>query len=338
MSGDAAIGPLQPATGRLRVGMIGAGDISRYHLRAWQKPRRLKSSRFATATSRARVHEPMSLPSPTWYVDAAHMFAHAELDVVDIATWRETHAQLTLLAAAHGVHVLCQKPLAPTFADAESLSASVADRVRLMVHENRRFAPHFRAIRRWIDEGRIGPVRQCVMTMHRSGFLKDAFGRRPAVERAPFMARENRLMIAETLIHQLDVLRFLLGPLSVVAARTFHTEPDMPGETLATILLEDSGGAPVVLPAASSRRVLALPFPIASRLSELMRASCSTRTASTYEEQTPSTSQWITRLRIRRASMPRSPTSWIACCPALRSRRARRTTCRRLDWWKTCTR
>jgi predicted dehydrogenase len=116
-----------------------------------------------------------------------------------------------------------------------------------MVHENRRFAPHFRAIRGWIDAGRVGPVRQCVLTMHRSGFLKDANGRRPAVERAPFMAREPRLMIAETLIHQLDVLRYLLGPLQMVAARTLKTEPDMPGETLATLMLETPAGAPVVI-------------------------------------------------------------------------------------------
>ena len=54
-------------------------------------------------------------------------------------------------------------------------------------------------------------------------------------------------MIAETLIHQLDVLRFLLGPLSMVAARTLHTEPDMPGETLATLMLETPAGAPVVV-------------------------------------------------------------------------------------------
>ena len=54
-------------------------------------------------------------------------------------------------------------------------------------------------------------------------------------------------MIGEALIHQLDVLRFLLGPLRVVASRTAHTEADLPGETLATILLETSSGAPVVL-------------------------------------------------------------------------------------------
>jgi len=210
------------ADGTLRIGLIGAGDISQYHLAA-------------------------AFSIPNVYTDAAVMMEREQLDAVDIATWRETHVELVRLAASHGVHVLCQKPLAPTFIEAESLATEVASRIQLMVHENRRFAPHFRAIRHWIDAGRVGPVRQCVLTMHRSGFLKDVNGRRPAVERAPFMAREPRLMIAETLIHQLDVLRYLLGPMQMVAARTLKTEPDMPGETLATLMLETPAGAPVVI-------------------------------------------------------------------------------------------
>ena len=193
---------------KLRVGLIGAGDISQYHLAAWQKAEGaavvVVCDRDAT---RARVRA-SAFAIPAVYTDAAEMLAAEKLDVVDIATWRDAHAELVRLAAAHGVHVLCQKPLAPTLAEAEALAAEVTGRIRLMVNENRRFAPHFRAIRRWIDEGRVGPVRQCVLTMHRAGFIKDANGRRPAVERAPFMAREPRLMIAETLIHQLDVLRF----------------------------------------------------------------------------------------------------------------------------------
>ena len=232
---------------KLRVGLIGAGDISQYHLAAWQKNAHAAvvavcDRELARAQARAAAYS-----IPAVYADARAMFAAEKLDAVDIATWRETHAELVLLAASHGVHVLCQKPLAPTLSEAELLAASVAGRIRLMVNENRRFAPHFRTIRRWIDDGRVGPVRQCVATMHRAGFIKDAHGRRPAVERAPFMAREPRLMIAETLIHQLDVLRFLLGPLAMVAARTLHTEADMPGETLATLMLETPDGAPVVV-------------------------------------------------------------------------------------------
>ena len=45
-------------------------------------------------------------------------------------------------------------------------------------------------------------------------------------------------MIGEVFIHQLDVLRWLLGPLDVVAARTLRTEPEIAGETVATILMQ----------------------------------------------------------------------------------------------------
>ena len=61
------------------------------------------------------------------------------------------------------------------------------------------------------------------------------------------MANEQRLMIAEVLIHHLDVLRWLFGPLRLVAARTAHTLPEVAGETLAVIFLETAPGAPVIV-------------------------------------------------------------------------------------------
>src|SRR5262245_55014599 len=166
------------------------------------------------------------------------MLTEQDLSAVDIATNRDTHVQMCMLAADHGVDVLCQKPLAPTLDEARSLIEAIHGRIRLMVHENRRFAPHFQTIRGWVDEGLIGAVRQVVMTTYRSSLIEAADGRRPAVTRAAYYAEEPRLLIGEALIHQLDVLRFLLGPLDVVAARELHTEPDLPGETVASLLLE----------------------------------------------------------------------------------------------------
>ena len=49
----------------------------------------------------------------------------------------------------------------------------------------------------------------------------------PDLVRQPFMAHEKRLMIAEVLIHHLDVVRWLCGPLRLVAARTAHTVPEV---------------------------------------------------------------------------------------------------------------
>jgi predicted dehydrogenase len=242
-----AVAAADPPSGTLRVGLIGAGDISRYHLLAWS---RVGNARVVAVADQdpARARDRADrFGIPASYDDAGEMLAREALDAVDIATWRDSHVTLVRLATGHGAHVLCQKPLAPTLAEAEALVHSLPPAVRLMVHENRRFATHYRTIRAWIATGRIGTVRQAVMTSYRSSLIADPDGRRPSVERAPYFAWEPRLMIGETLIHQLDVLRSLLGPLAVVAARTLRTEPDLPGDTVATILLETPDGAPIVV-------------------------------------------------------------------------------------------
>jgi predicted dehydrogenase len=55
------------------------------------------------------------------------------------------------------------------------------------------------------------------------------------------------LFLAEIFIHNLDVVRFLCGPLRLVGARAARTLPAIPGETLAAILLETAKGAPIDL-------------------------------------------------------------------------------------------
>jgi predicted dehydrogenase len=238
---------LSPPGGRLRIGLIGAGDIAGYHLPAWQKTARAQVVAVCDrALERAHARAAMFY-IPQVFDDSAAMLGAVELDAVDIATWRDSHVALVRLAATHGRHVLCQKPLAPDLAQAEALVVEVSGSIRLMVHENRRFAPQFRTIGRWIREGRLGELRQAHMIMHRSGYLKGPEGQRPALERTPRMASERRLLIGETLIHQLDVLRWLIGPLRVLSARILHTEPDIPGETLATIMMETEREVPVML-------------------------------------------------------------------------------------------
>jgi predicted dehydrogenase len=61
------------------------------------------------------------------------------------------------------------------------------------------------------------------------------------------MAREPRLMLAEVLIHHLDTMRFLCGPLRVVGARASRTLAEVTGETLAAIFLETAAGAPATV-------------------------------------------------------------------------------------------
>ena len=232
---------------KLRIGLAGAGMISQYHLTAW---RSLDSAEVVALCDpdemRARERAGR-FAVPRVYASLEAMLEGETLDAIDVASPCETHVDLIEAAAARGIDVLCQKPLAPTLAEAEALARTTAGKIRLMVHENWRFRPWYRQMARWLSDGRIGDLLYCNILMFSSGLLDNENGRRPALERQPSLGTEDRLMIADVLIHHLDVARWLLGPLQVAYARSARTLSYVTGETLATIVLESPGGMPVVV-------------------------------------------------------------------------------------------
>jgi predicted dehydrogenase len=232
----------------LRIGLIGAGMVSRHHLIAW-----------ASISDQARVVA-IADPSPEnaarrasefgieqTYASAEAMLAAVTLDAVDIAAPREIHAPLVRLAAARRLPVLCQKPLAPNLQEATELAAEIDGLTRLMVHENWRFRGYYRDAAAWLREGRIGNIRQAQLTLLTSGVLPGPDGLCPALERQPFMRRERRMLVAEVLIHHLDTLRMLLGRLQVTAAQLSRSSGLLAGEDGAVIQLRTDGGAGVAV-------------------------------------------------------------------------------------------
>jgi D-apiose dehydrogenase len=238
-------------TGRetpLKVALAGAGMISWYHLTAWRKlaPRvQIVAVCDPDAEHAKRRAEEFGIPKT--YAERDAMLAAEEIDALDVASPRQTHADWVEAAALRGIDVLCQKPLTPTLGEAEALVRRVAGKHRLMVHENWRFRPWYRELKRWVAAGELGEITLARMAMINSGFLPDANGRRPAFERQPFMQHEARLMIAEVLIHHLDVMRYLCGELRVVGARANRTLADVAGDTVAAVFLENASGAAVEL-------------------------------------------------------------------------------------------
>jgi predicted dehydrogenase len=206
----------------LRIGLIGAGMVSRHHLIAWADiADRARVVAIADPSRENAARRANEFAISNIYTDAEAMLAAAELDAVDIAAPRQFHAPLVRLAAKHRLPVLCQKPLAPNLREAIELAAEVKDQTRLMVHENWRFRGYYRDAAAWLREGRIGSVKQAQLTLLTSGVLPGADGLRPALERQPFMRGEKRMLVAEVLIHHLDTLRMLLAPLKVTVFASF---------------------------------------------------------------------------------------------------------------------
>jgi D-apiose dehydrogenase len=232
----------------LRIGLIGAGMVSRHHLIAWAgiaDHARIVAVADPSADNAARRAAEFGITQT--YATAEAMLAAAELDAVDIAAPREMHAPLVRLAAKKHLPVLCQKPLAPNLQQATELANEVRDLTRLMVHENWRFRGYYRDAAAWLRKGRIGNIKQAQLTLLTSGVLPGPDGLCPALERQPFMRREKRMLVAEVLIHHLDTLRMLLGPLRVAAAQLSRSSKQLVGEDGALIQLQTENGAGVTV-------------------------------------------------------------------------------------------
>jgi len=234
--------------GRLRVGVAGAGWVTQHHLDAW----RALEDRATVVAIADPVRSAAAARATAYRIPAVHasvdaMLRAGDIDVIDVAAPREFHAPICRQAARHGIAILCQKPLAPNLEEAESLVAEVRGRARLMVHENWRFRPHYRRIFAWLREGRVGQVRTVTMSILTSGLLPDERGALPALVRQPMLANLERMLLMEVMIHHVDTLRFLLGPLMLHAARLGRTCTAIRGEDRAALFLTAANGAAVSL-------------------------------------------------------------------------------------------
>lgn len=187
------------------------------------------------------------------YRSADEMFDDGGFDFVDVATTVGSHRALVELAASHTVPVICQKPFAPTLADAKAMVAAAekAD-IALMIHENFRWQTPILAVRAVLDSGVIGEPFWGRVSF-RSGF--DVFSGQP------YLARGKRFIIEDLGIHSLDIARFLFGDASRMTARTRRINPDIAGEDVATMLLAHDNGITSIVDVSYATKLPDEPFP-----------------------------------------------------------------------------
>ena len=229
---------------RLKVAIAGAGMVTRHHLLAWGKLPQVEvvaicARHLDNAQSRAAEFN-----IPAAYDDVAAMLDSEKPDVLDIATPPAVHRAQAMMAADRGIDILCQKPMTPDLAESEGLVADVGDRVRFMVHENWRFRPPYRQAAGWLADGQVGQLHEFQLTVRSSGLVAPTRSGKPfALVRQPFLAGLKRFIIMELLIHHLDTIRYLVGPVHVRDAAVARVSPDVIGEDLALISLQADNGA-----------------------------------------------------------------------------------------------
>ncbi len=225
---------------RLRGVCIGAGYFSPYQCEAWQRipeVELLAVCDSVPARSEA-IREKFGLPK--CYTDYREMFDREKPDFVDVITPPLSHQEICAEAARRRIHIICQKPLAPSFAEAEAVVRDAEQAgVRFMVHENFRFQPWHREIKRQIAAGAIGDRLHSLTFRSRIG---DGWGEKVYFRRQPYFRDYPRFLVFENGVHFIDTFRFLAGEITRVSAWLRRLNPVIQGEDCALVVFEFASG------------------------------------------------------------------------------------------------
>lgn len=228
-----------PADRPVRIGVVGAGYFAQFHCAAWQ--RLPEAALVALADPDTAKADAMAgqFGNPPVFPSLAAMLDKQRIDLLDIVTPPETHLDLMHCAADYGVPVVLQKPVAPTRDEARVIVDTAEQAgMPLIVHENFRFQPWYREIRRLLDDGVLGSLRTLTFRL-RPG---DGAGPDAYLDRQPYFRQMTRFLIQETGVHFVDVFRYLLGEPRALTASLRRSNPAIAGEDAGYVVFEFHGG------------------------------------------------------------------------------------------------
>ncbi len=222
----------------LRIGVLGCGFWAAYQIAGWREIPGVQVVALYNRTRGKADALAHRFGISNVYDDPQALLQSGKIDVADVITDVGTHAQFVNLAAANQVPVICQKPLATSYEEAEQMARACREtKTPLLVHENWRWQTPIRALKRVLDDCRIGRVFRARIDFV-TGF--DVF------KNQPFLRELPQFILTDIGSHILDTARFLFGEVMHLYCRTQRIHPDIAGEDVATVALAMEGGADVV--------------------------------------------------------------------------------------------
>ncbi|WP_432169834.1 Gfo/Idh/MocA family protein [Streptomyces sp. 1222.5] len=231
----------EPGAGKppLRVGMVGYAFMGAAHSQGWRTAGRVfdlpRQPVLAVLCGRDGVAARTAADRHGWAAvetDWRALIARDDVDLVDICTPGDSHAEIALAALAAGKHVLCEKPLANSAAEAETMTRAAEEaygRGQLaMVGFNYRRVPATALARRMVADGRLGTLRHVRVTYLQDWLVDPAF---PLTWR---LRKEHAGSgsLGDLGAHIVDLAQYLAGErLAGVSAltETFVRERPLPG-------------------------------------------------------------------------------------------------------------
>lgn len=223
-------------TQNIRVACLGAGYFSQFHYGSWNRLERV--TLVGACDTDLEKAKATGLPA---YSDLGTMLAEKQPQLLDIILPPTSHADAIQTAISAGVKwIICQKPFCRDLKEATDITARAKSAgATIVVHENFRFQPWYRAIKSALDGGKIGTVQQVTFRL-RPG---DGQGPNAYLDRQPYFQKMPRFLVHETAVHWIDTFRYLLGNPVAVYADLRKVNPVIAGEDAGVILFDHANGA-----------------------------------------------------------------------------------------------
>jgi predicted dehydrogenase len=229
------------ATPTLGVGMIGYAFMGAAHSQAWRTAGRVYDlplrPAMVTVCGRNRAAVEAAADRQGWSsfeTDWKRVVGRDDVDLVDVCAPGDLHAEIAIAALEAGKHVLCEKPLGNTVAEAEAMvaAATAAARhgVRSMVGFNYRRVPALALARSIVSSGKLGVIRHVRAVYLQDWIVDPAF---PLVWRLQ-RDRAGSGALGDIGAHIIDLAQFIVGDLLVgvsALSETFVKERPLPEES-----------------------------------------------------------------------------------------------------------
>ena len=189
---------------KLKVGIIGTGSISAMHIEGYLKNPNVELYAFCDINEAQLKKMAAKYGITRTYTDCNEMLKLKELDAVSVCTWNSAHAPCTIAALNAGKHVLCEKPMATSAAEArEMLEAAKRNHKLLMIGFVRRYGNDCRIVKDFIDKDFLGDIYYAKATyLRRNGNPGGWFGDKSRSAGGPLI---------DLGVNVIDLTRYLMG-------------------------------------------------------------------------------------------------------------------------------
>jgi myo-inositol 2-dehydrogenase / D-chiro-inositol 1-dehydrogenase len=198
------------------VALLGAGRMATVHAEAISAAGAQLVTVFDVAE--AAANSLASKAGTSVARTAEEALSHPEVQAVLIATSSDTHAKYVIEAVKADKAVMCEKPLAPTLAEAQECVKTLGDRAgEVFLAFNRRFDPGHAAVKKAIESGEIGNLEQLTITS------RDPYP--PPLEYVP----RSGGLFRDMMIHDFDMARWMLGeePVNIHSRGSCLVDPEV---------------------------------------------------------------------------------------------------------------